>query len=117
MKKKTNYIFWIRSSRGTNFQHIIPLDANITKDGIRSELEYWCEGFGAWTFSESTVEYGYTPANKTNINKLKNYKIIKEQRRDMLDKFIINAITRKDYHQWLKKNEKKLKFPFKSLDD
>jgi len=111
--KTVPYIFWIRSNRGTDSQQIIRLDASLKRSGIRAELENWCAGFGAWEHGDNVVQYGWAVANKTNLAKLLLYNEMRQARGLQIDALTKNVITVKNYDKWLKKNKKKLAFPFK----
>ena len=111
--KNKSYIFWIRSSRGTDSQMIAKLDASFKMSDIRNCLENWCDRFGAWHVSENSVSYGWAVANKTNLKKLSQYNQMKHERLKQLGLLTDNKITPKDFNIWLKKNQKKMKFPFK----
>lgn len=112
MKTKP-YIFWIRSSRGTDDQAVVRIDSSLKKISIRDELERWCGSFGAWHVSENFVSYGWAVANKANLNKLSKYHDMKQAKHTQLDLLRKKAITIKGYDTWLKKNKKKAAFPFK----
>lgn len=58
MKNTKKYLFWIKSSRGTNSKKIVELPANLTKEQRKERLEEWCSGFGAWEASDNYVSYG-----------------------------------------------------------
>jgi hypothetical protein len=66
--------FWIRSSRGTDSASIITVPSDWKDEEIQSELEDWCEGFGAWQSSDNYVRYGWREAvdgctcHKTDAN-------------------------------------------------
>lgn len=111
--KTKKYIFWIRSSRGTDSQQIVSLDSKATKKDILGRLELWSDGFGASHVSENLVQIGCVDANKTNIRKLGVYNDFQTQRIQQLEKLIKNFISSEEYNQWLKKNKKAMKFPFK----
>lgn len=111
--KTKSYIFWIRSSRGTDSQQITTLNADLNKSGIKDELERWCSGFGAWDHSDNYVHYGWAEANKTNLDKLRKYNEMKQKNRIICNKVIDNQITRKEFNTWQKKHNKQRKFPFK----
>lgn len=59
MKKKDHYLFWIRSSRGTDGKGVYSFPAGTPKDSIKHRLEQWCAGFPAWDKSENRISYGF----------------------------------------------------------
>lgn len=111
--KTKKYIFWIRSSRGTDSQQVVSLDANAKKSEIKERLELWCDGFGAMNVSENLVQYGFTIANKTSLKQLGTYNNFRAQKGQQVERLIKNAISSTEYAKWLKKNKKVMKFPFK----
>jgi hypothetical protein len=52
------YIFWIKSSRGTDAVTVRAFETPPTKEEIKAALEIWCSSFGAWHVSENAVTYG-----------------------------------------------------------
>lgn len=52
------YLFWIQSSRGTNATTVRAFETEQSKERLKSLVEAWCEGFGAWHISENSVSYG-----------------------------------------------------------
>ena len=111
--KTKKYIFWIYSSRGTDSQQVVSLDANAKRSEIKDRLESWCEGFGAWHVSENLVRYGFTTANKTSLKQLGTYNDLRSQKGQQIERLIKNAISSTEYLKWLKKHKKAMKFPFK----
>lgn len=57
-REYATYIFWIRSSRGTDDMTIRKVPKDTTKDVLKEILENWCSHFGAWHVSENCVSYG-----------------------------------------------------------
>jgi hypothetical protein len=111
--KTKKYIFWIRSDRGTDSQQVVSLDSKAKRHEIKDRLELWCDSFGAWNASENVVKYGFTTANKTTLKQLGTYNNFRAQRGQQVERLIKNAITSEDYQEWLKKNKKAMRFPFK----
>lgn len=111
--KMKKYIFWIRSSRGTDSQQVVSLDSSLRKKDIKSHLEQWCSSFGAWDHGDNIVEYGWTVATKTNLRKLGRYNEMRIERGHQIDKLIKKQITVDCFNKWLKKNKKKRAFPFR----
>ena len=59
-RKNQRYVlFWIKSSRGTDGKAIFEIPANWGKKDIRSALEKWCSGFGAWDHGDNAISYGW----------------------------------------------------------
>lgn len=112
MKSKT-YIFWIRSNKGTDSQSIVRLDGSLKRKEISKQLEGWCSQFGAMNHSDNIVQYGWTEATKTNLNKLSKYSEMNSVKSQKMELLIRHSITPKMYNEWLKKNKKKIAFPFK----
>jgi hypothetical protein len=53
------YTFWIQSSRGTDSTTVRAYREKPSKEKLDSDLEEWCEKFGAWHVSENAVSYGW----------------------------------------------------------
>jgi hypothetical protein len=51
--------FWITSNRGTDQEEIIRIPKSWAPSTIQTELEQWCEQFGAWHHGDNVVRYGY----------------------------------------------------------
>lgn len=90
---KKYYLFWLKSSRGTNTKTVICLNTTI-KSEIQIKLEEWCSRFGAWEASENVCSYGFKqiklPSFKECQQKLKK---IVEQRSIINEKYqLINAM-------------------------
>ena len=58
-KNIKHVLFWIKSNRGTDQKAIFEIPKNWDKKNIKSALERWCSGFGAWTHGENVVNYGW----------------------------------------------------------
>ena len=58
-KTKYYYIFWLRSSRGTDEMRVRMYDERQDKDTLKADVEAWASNFGAWHVSENTVSYGW----------------------------------------------------------
>lgn len=52
-------LFWIKSNRGTDEKAIFEIPKYWNKEDIRSALEKWCSGFGAWTHGDNAMNYGW----------------------------------------------------------
>jgi len=57
--KNKYYIYWIKSSRGTDEKICVAHPINATKAAIEADLENWCSKFGCWVISESVCSYGF----------------------------------------------------------
>ena len=112
--KTKSYIFYIRSNHGTDVQHLVRLNGNLKKKEILSHVENWCSGFGAWVHSDNTVEYGWAENNQSNLKKLSKYNEMKNEKSKQIHLLAHKNITNKDFETWLKKNKKKMMFPFKT---
>lgn len=114
MSKYTTYIFWIRSSRGTENIHItLPFPSGLKKDDIKDRLEEWCNGYGAWHVSENVVSYGWLKYSKAAQKKIDRYYKAKAEWRTKCNDFVSKVITQKQLNTWSKKTRKARQFPFK----
>jgi len=59
MRKRTHYLFWIKSSRGTDSKAVYYWDKPLTKEEIKDRLEQWCSCHGAWDHSDNRITYGW----------------------------------------------------------
>jgi len=53
------YVFWLKSSKGTNDLTVRAYRARPHQADLRADCEMWGAGFGAWTASEDHVDYGW----------------------------------------------------------
>ncbi len=58
-KRHKYYLFWIKSSRGTDDCVVMEYETAQSKEKLEHDLEQWCSTFGAWNKSETNVSYGY----------------------------------------------------------
>lgn len=95
MSKKQNkrhVLFWIKSSRGTDAKAIFEIPNNWTKENIKSALEKWCSGFGAWTHGENAINYGWKSIRITRKKELeKKYALACKRRANAIEKWQILA--------------------------
>ena len=64
---KKYVLFWINSNKGTHQKAVYELPRNVVnkvdrnqlKDILTVWLERWCSRFGAWTYGDNIIEYGY----------------------------------------------------------
>jgi hypothetical protein len=59
MRKRDHYLFWIKSSRGTDYKTVYAFKAGTPLDYVKQVLEEWCSKFAAWHVSDNHVRYGY----------------------------------------------------------
>lgn len=70
------YIFWLKSSRGTNELVVRAYPGKPDKEKLEEDLEDWCKGFAAWVVSENVCNYGW-----------KRLKSVPKNRREAIKKF------------------------------
>lgn len=58
-KGKFHYLFWIKSSRGTDKKAVFSFQKKLSDDAVEKALESWCSVFGAWNHSDNRVSYGW----------------------------------------------------------
>lgn len=69
-KKKSEYIkfvFWLKSSRGTNEKAVVSLPRGLSFEDKKAELESWCGQFGAWHHGDNSVRYGWRYAKNQSM--------------------------------------------------
>jgi len=59
IKKSKHVLFWIKSSRGTNQKKVFEIPDGWGKREIKSALERWAFGFGAFLAGENLINYGW----------------------------------------------------------
>lgn len=70
MKKKLfYYMFWLKSSRGTNQTLVHSYDEKPDNASLKSDVEQWASGFGAWQVSENALHYGWQEIKKLPKNR------------------------------------------------
>ena len=57
--KKVYYLFWIRSSKGTDSKVVYAFKPGTSRADIKDFLENWCSTFTAWHVSDNYVSYGF----------------------------------------------------------
>ena len=91
-KKARCVLFWIKSSRGTDDKVIFEIPSDWNEEDVKSALERWCSGFGAWTNSENVVRYGSRPINVFDKKELKRrYDLVCKSRARINEKWKILA--------------------------
>lgn len=65
--KPVFYLFWIKSSRGTDSACYKIYDSTQSAETLKSDLEEWASRFGAWNVSENHVSYGYKKVSNSTI--------------------------------------------------
>ncbi len=92
-KKNAKYVlFWIKSSRGTDQKAVFEIPYDWDKDAIKSALERWCSGFGAWTCGENVINYGWKSIqvpDKKEMNK--KYDLVCKSKAKIIEKWKILA--------------------------
>lgn len=58
-KKKFYYLFWLKSSRGTDEKYVRSYDEKQIEENLKSDVEDWASNFGAWQVSENALSYGW----------------------------------------------------------
>ena len=58
-KKKFYYLFWLKSSRGTDEVTVRLYNEPQDKDNLKGDVEDWASHFGAWHVSENALSYGF----------------------------------------------------------
>lgn len=94
MGKKQNktYLFWITSNRGTDDKVVVSVPSTWSKSELEYELERWCSAHGAWTSSESIVQYGYRSVKVPPKKELaRQYKIACERKNKAVEKWRVLA--------------------------
>lgn len=73
------YLFWIKSSRGTDSACYKIYDAPQSAEVLKGDVEEWASLFGAWNVSENHVSYGYKKVSSKTIpkNKVEMKKAVK----------------------------------------
>lgn len=92
-RKTIRYVlFWIKSSRGTDQKAVFEIPFDWSKDDIKSALERWCSGFGAWTHGENVVNYGYKSIKVLNGRELeKKYDLVCKSKARIIEKWKVLA--------------------------
>lgn len=72
-KKVYRYLFWLKSSRGTNQKTVEVFAYKPSQDELKSICERWCSNFACWEMSELHMTYGFYPIilpNRRKMNKI-----------------------------------------------
>jgi len=72
------YLFWLKSSRGTNELLVRPYRKKPHQADLKEHCETWCSSFGAWTASADFVTYGWRKLSPRSLPR---------NRRDALKRF------------------------------
>lgn len=56
--KTRTVMFWLKSSRGSNFKNVYIIPASWNKQQRKDALDRWADQFGAMHVSENCVSYG-----------------------------------------------------------
>lgn len=75
--KPVFYMFWIKSSRGTDSVTCRKYDNKPTKADLKADAEDWASGFCAWNSSENLVTYGFKKIAKVPKTKSESSKLVK----------------------------------------
>lgn len=74
------YIFWLKSSRGTDELTVRAYKNKPTRLMLGLECQGWAKHFGAWTASENLVRYGWRTVKPS---------LIPKNRRDAIKRFSV----------------------------
>jgi hypothetical protein len=63
------YIFWFKSSRGTNEMTVRAYCERPRQAQLKENCKAWCSIFGAWSSSENFVNYGWRSLPRRSLPK------------------------------------------------
>lgn len=56
---KTYYMFWIKSSKGTDDRKVLAFAGKRSRAVVEDRLESWCKAHSCWDVGENVISYGY----------------------------------------------------------